>query len=120
VARDYARSPRSHRLRSIVTLASPFGGVPGAARFRFGSARDLEPESRVLVELRSAPVSVPHLSLLAGDDGLTTHTDAHRTPGSELHVVAGVGHHSVLFDTRVAETVLRFVRRHMLLVPTRP
>jgi predicted alpha/beta hydrolase family esterase len=113
VARDYARAPGSHRLRSIVTLASPFGGVRGAARFGFGSARDLDPESQVLRELRSQPIAVPHLSLLARDDGLTTDHEAHRTPGSELQVVAGVGHHSVLFDPRVAELVLGFVRRHV-------
>jgi triacylglycerol lipase len=112
VARDYARSPGAHRLRSIVTLASPFGGVQGAARFRFGSARDLDPESPVLRELRSAPVAVPHLSLLAREDGFTLDADAHRTPGSDLHVIAGVGHHSVLFDPRVAELVLGFVRKH--------
>lgn len=112
VARDYARSPGAHRVRSIVTLASPFGGVRGAARFRFGSARDLDPASPVLRELRSAPIAIPHLSLLAREDGLTADVEAHRTPGSELHVVAGVGHHSVLFDARVAELVLGFVRRH--------
>jgi pimeloyl-ACP methyl ester carboxylesterase len=112
VARDYARSRGAHSLRSIVTLASPFGGVRGAARFGFGSARDLDPDSRVLRELRAAEVDVPHLSLLAADDGLTTDAEAHRTPGSELHVLPGVGHHSVLFDARVAELVLGFVRRH--------
>jgi pimeloyl-ACP methyl ester carboxylesterase len=110
VARYYSQHASDDRLRSLTTLASPFAGVPLASKLAlFEGARDLAPESPLLAQLRERPVSVPHLALLGEEDQLTSDRDAHTASGSTSLVMAGLGHHTILFASQVATTVQSFI-----------
>ena len=110
VARYYSQQAGDARLRSLTTLASPFAGVPLASKLAlFEGARDLAPESSLLAQLRTRPVPVPHLALLGEQDQLTSDHVAHAALGSKTEVLAGLGHHTILFAPQVATAVQSFI-----------
>ncbi len=114
VARYFAQAALGASSRPIVqtiSMASPFAGVRGAGLFGFEAARDLEPQSPILRELRleSTQSSIPHLSIIAGADSLVKSPVAHALPGGELLVLEGRGHNTLLFDEEAARIVERRV-----------
>lgn len=100
VARYFAVTRRDPRVRSTITLATPFGGVRGAHVLGLPFARDIAEDSTVLRTLRLGRTAsvIPHLSIIAGDDALTRTPIAHALPEGEVVVLEGRGHNGVLFD----------------------
>ncbi|MBL9023666.1 MAG: alpha/beta fold hydrolase [Myxococcales bacterium] len=107
IARYYAVTREDHRVRSTVTLATPFGGVRGAALLGLPFARDLAEDSAVLRTLRleSPARPIPHLSIVAGDDALTRTPVAHALPGGDVVILEGRGHNGILFDREAIRLV---------------
>lgn len=107
IARYYAVTRDDHRVRSTITLATPFGGVPGAAVLGLPFARDLAEDSAVLrtLRLQSPRRPVPHLSIVAGDDALTRTPVAHALPGGDVVILEGRGHNALLFDREAIRLV---------------
>jgi triacylglycerol lipase len=105
VARHHAITASDERIVSTIALASPFGGIRGIGRLRFGGARDLDEESELLRAIRSSTVRLPHLSIFAGADRLTRDTGAHAIPNGDVEIVHDIGHNTVLFDQRAIDAV---------------
>lgn len=110
VCRYYALEAGDDRVVQTLSMATPFGGVPGARLLGMECARDLEPSSSVLRRiLASADDAPPHLSIVAGSDALVRSPVAHALPGGEVRVMEGRGHSTLLFDREVAVIILRRV-----------
>jgi len=107
VARYYVVTRRDRRVLSTTALASPFGGVRGAAVL--SATRDLDPKSAALALARStpAPEGVSHLSIFAGGDPLTRDHGAHTPAGASYEVAGGLGHNALLYDADVIALVER-------------
>lgn len=117
VARFYAERAADPRVVQTVSLASPFAGVRGAALLGFGAARDLDPGSALLREIRLSRAEIPHLSVVADADTIVRPPLAHALPGGDVVIMRGRGHAGLLFceETHavVSERVLRRTgRRH--------
>jgi len=114
VARFFALESRDPRVVQTISLATPFAGVPRAAWLGLPSTRDLDRGSAVLrrVALHPDAASIPHLSIIAGADTLVDAPVAHALPGSDVRVMDGRGHNSLLFDEETARAVeLRVLSR---------
>lgn len=110
VCRYYALESGDRRVAQTISMATPFGGVPGARLLGMECARDLEPSSRVLRRiLLGGDGAPPHLSIVAGSDALVRSPVAHALPGGEVRVMDGRGHSTLLFDREVAVIILRRV-----------
>ncbi len=105
VARHHAVTAGDTRIVSTIALASPFGGIRGIGKLRFGGARDLDEESELLRAIRSSSVRLPHLSIFAGADGLTKDVAAHAIPNGDVEIIHDIGHNTVLFDQRAIDAV---------------
>lgn len=112
VCRYYAQEEGDPRVVQTVSLASPFAGLPRARLLGFGSVRDLDETSPLLrrLTLGSLGSSLPHLSVIAGEDGFVRTPVAHALPGGEVRVVPGLGHNALLYDDAVVELVASRLR----------
>jgi len=100
------------RVRRCVTIASPHSGVrfPGPIVGRGG--QQLRAGADFLVELSSAPLGVPMLSIFSTHDNIVAPAkDAASLErfGGRDFVVDQVGHLTILFDARVANAVADFL-----------
>lgn len=111
VGRHYAVVAGDPRVVQTISVASPFGGVTGAATL--GLARDLDPASPLLRELRLADLaaSVPHVSIVSTDDAVVRAPVSHALPHGEVVVLHGIGHNALLFAPEVHRHVVRRVLR---------
>lgn len=112
VARFFAQEIGDERVAQTISMASPFAGIRGAKMLGFGGARDIDPESPVLKRLRlgaSAAEHIPHTSIIAESDGIISSPVSHALPGSEVVIMRGRGHNTLLFDEEVARVVERRV-----------
>lgn len=112
VARYYAHTSRDGRVVQTISLASPFAGVRHAARLGLDGTRDLDPASPLLRALRLGAADlphVPHLSIVAGSDALVKSPVAHALPGSDVVVLDGRGHNTLLFDDEAVALVTKRV-----------
>ena len=105
VARHHGVTSGDERIVSTIALASPFGGIRGIGKLRFGGARDLDEESELLRAIRSSSVRLPHLSIFAGADRLTREIAAHAIPNADVEIIHDIGHNTVLFDQRAIDAV---------------
>lgn len=113
VARWYVQELGGHtRVAQTISLASPFGGTPVAARFPFLVGADLHAASTTLERLRSSPhaLRVPHTSVIAGEDHLVVPQESAAFPHGDVVVMQGRSHNSLLFDGDVAELIASRVR----------
>lgn len=95
-----------------ISIASPFAGVEGVGWLRLDVARDLAPQSPLLRALRLARSPVPHLSLLADNDGVVRAPLSHALPGGELRVIARCGHNTMLYHAEVTALVEQRILAH--------
>jgi triacylglycerol lipase len=112
VTRFFAQEIGDPRVAQTISMASPFAGVPRAALLRFSGARDIGPESAILRRLRinaSAASHIPHTSIIAATDPLIGAPVSHALPGSDVVIMEGLGHNTLLFDEDVARVVERRV-----------
>ena len=112
VARWYVQELGGHtRVAQTISLASPFGGSPMAARFPWLVGADLHARSTLLERLRTGPHAplVPHVSVVAGNDRLVPPSGAAFHQGEVVHM-AGRGHNTLLFDDEVIRLVVDRVR----------
>ncbi len=105
VARYFALEAADARVVQTISLATPFGGVAGAAWLGVDTGRDLRPGSAVLRRILLHPEAgrLPHLSIVAGADNVAP--IAHALPGGDVLVMEGRGHNTLLFDREVARAV---------------
>ena len=112
VARWYVQELGGHaRIAQTISLASPFGGSPMAARFPWLVGADLHAASALLERLRAGPHAalVPHVSVVAGNDRLVPASLAAFHHGEVVHM-PGRGHNTLLFDEEVIRLVVDRVR----------
>ncbi len=109
VCRYLAAHRPDPRIVQTISLASPFGGVRAASVFAVRGVRDLAEGSAVLRALRLARCAVPHVSIIAADDGVAGCPIQHALPGFEVVVLDRVGHNALLFDARATGHVERRV-----------
>jgi pimeloyl-ACP methyl ester carboxylesterase len=107
----YAQESGDPRVVQTISMATPFGGVPGARLLGFDCARDLAPNSPMLrrILLGAARSGIPHLSIIAGSDTMVRSPVAHALPGGEVRIMHGRGHNTLLFDPEVAALIVRRV-----------
>jgi hypothetical protein len=108
VARWFALESGDPRVVQTISLAAPFAGVPGAAWLGVETGRDLAPRSAVLRRIALHPEAgrIPHQSIIAGADTVIPAPVSHALPGSDVLVMAGLGHNTLLFDAAVARAVV--------------
>ncbi len=111
IVRHVAVRDHDPRIVQTITMASPFGGIRGAALLSLGGARDLEPESDLLRSVRLARPEkpVPHLSIIAGSDLLVSSPVTHALPDGDVVVLRDRGHNALLFDPECIALVERRV-----------
>lgn len=120
VARYYAVHAGDERIVQTVSLAAPFAGVGGGvaawgAGLGIELARDLSPQSALLRTLRlRAEGSVPHVSLLAGEDAVLGAPRSHALPGCEVIVVKHCGHNGMLYHDEALHELERLVGERCL------
>jgi pimeloyl-ACP methyl ester carboxylesterase len=109
ILRYLAQQGTEPRIVQTISLASPFAGVPRAAWLGLSGTKDLDEDSPLLRALRldAASCEIPHLSIIAGSDHLVRSPIAHALPGSEVIVLEGRGHNTLLFDHEVAQLVTK-------------
>jgi pimeloyl-ACP methyl ester carboxylesterase len=107
VLRYLAQQGAEPRIVQTISLASPFAGVPRAAWLGLNGTRDLDVDSPLLRALRidASSCQIPHLSIIAGSDHVVRSPIAHALPGSEVVILEGRGHNTLLFDHEVAQLV---------------
>lgn len=107
VTRHFAVTSGDRRIVQTVALASPFGGVRGASVFALEVARDLEPNSEVLREIRTRVLEtpIPHLSIVAGADVLFKDPVVHALPDGDVVLLPDCGHNAILFDDECLQRV---------------
>lgn len=93
------------RVVQTISLASPFGGVRAASLLDLRGVRDLAEGSAVLRGLRLARCEVPHLSIIAAEDGVAGCPVSHALPGFEVLVVDRCGHNALLYEPRALAAV---------------
>ena len=120
VARYVAQQMPDPRIVQTISMASPFAGVRSPvgghnARFGVQVARDLDPQSPLLRELRLGSrraLSVPHLSLIAADDAVVSSPLSHALVGGDVTVIRRCGHNTMLFhdetSAHIEQRVLAF------------
>lgn len=112
VARWYVQELGGHaRVTQTISLGSPFGGSPLARAFPWLVGADLSSDSAVLQRLRVGrhASSVPHVSVLGGDDRLVPRLRGAFHVGDVVHM-PGRGHNTLLFDEEVIRLVVARVR----------
>jgi pimeloyl-ACP methyl ester carboxylesterase len=114
VARWFVQELEGHRrVAQTISLASPFGGVRVAGRVPIFIGADLHASSSVLSRLRArAHVgAVPHTSIVAGEDRMVVGLKTAVLPRSDVVVLPGRGHNTLLYDEAVVQIVLDRIRR---------
>jgi pimeloyl-ACP methyl ester carboxylesterase len=108
-ARYYVQLLRADpRVVQTVSLASPFSGVPRASVLPGQLAKDLDPGSPLLAELRAGiERGVPHFSIAGSHDPFVA-TGAF--PSAEKLEVPRCGHNALLYDPLVLAEVVSRVR----------
>lgn len=112
VTRFFAQEIGDARVAQTISMASPFAGVPRAGLLGFGGARDIDPSSPVLRRLRVGAAGashIPHTSIIAASDAILGSPVSHALPGSEVVIMEGRGHNTLLFDEEAARVVERRV-----------
>jgi triacylglycerol lipase len=107
VARAYLRRHGSSRVAQLVTLGSPHRGTT-VARLGYGrNAREMEPDSTWLRRLNASEVlPVQALSVWSRDDEFIVPHDSGRLAGAREHVLAALGHMSIVFSPAVLQILL--------------
>lgn len=114
VARWFVQELEGHRrVAQTISLGSPFGGAAIAHRVRVLVGADLHASSALLARLRSrAHVgAVPHTSVVGGDDKMVVGVKTATLPRSDVVVLPGRGHNTLLYDEAVINLVIDRVRR---------
>lgn len=100
-------------VHSAVTLGTPHRGTASArGAWLWPELVELKRSSRLIGSLPELPALLPHarLATIAAEmDTIVYPTATALVPGSEQHVVAGVGHAGLLTDTQVLEKVEHFL-----------
>lgn len=110
VARYYAQEMGDPRVVQTISMASPFAGVRKVKWLGVDVARDLDPRSKLLRQLRLGSrrkVNVPHLSLVAEDDAVVSAPMSHALPGGDVTLIRRCGHNTMLYHEETAERVCR-------------
>lgn len=111
VARWFALHGGDPRVVQTISLASPFAGVPGVARFGLPFARDLDRQSPLLKRITEHPEAarIPHLSIIAAEDRFVAAPEEHALPGGEVLILEGRGHNGLLYDAEATRAVVERV-----------
>jgi len=112
VARWFAQEHDDPRVVQTISMAAPFAGVHNVAWLGFDVARDLDPRSPLLRQLRlgsQRALGTPHLSLVAEHDQVVKAPMAHALPGGEVTLVRNCGHNAMLYHDEVSNQVERRV-----------
>ena len=113
---------RSKLVKHVVTLSSPFGGSSLAAIMRFFAPNtimnDVHPQSKLLVDARSNPLTIPVLSVVTTggrspmipepNDGVVSILSQKALYGPE-YVERSVNHFEVLLDVDTARIISDFI-----------
>ncbi len=120
VARYFVQKHDDPRVVQTISLASPFAGAGAGmigAKLGIELAAELSPGSPLLRELvmgSKRRLGLPHLSIVAEQDGVLSAPLSHALPGGEVVRVQAVGHNALLFDEGVAVQIERRVLEHIL------
>jgi pimeloyl-ACP methyl ester carboxylesterase len=110
VARYYAQEMGDARIVQTISMASPFAGVQRVRWLGVDVARDLDPRSRLLRQLRLGSrraISTPHLSLIAENDAVVSAPMSHALPGGDVTLIRRCGHNTMLYHEETADHVCR-------------
>lgn len=106
VCRSYLARHGIARVAQLITLATPHSGTE-LARIGFGqNAREMEPDSLWLRDMAQEVVKIPAISLRNPWDNYVMPQDNQRLPGARDLELPPVGHLAMLYDGRVARTLL--------------
>lgn len=114
VSRWYVQELGGHRrVAQTISLGSPFGGTERARPFRILVGADLCRTSPTLARLRARAHEhdVPHTSIVGDSDSVVVPCESAVFPRGDVHVLAGRGHNSLLFDPESISLVVDRVRR---------
>ena len=118
VARWYVQEMGGHtRVAQTISLATPFGGAPVAARLPVLVGGDLRPASAILARLRANAYAhdVAHTSIAGSDDRMVFPESSARFPRGESFVLEGRGHNALILDDAAIDLVVERVMRDRLL-----
>lgn len=113
VSSYYAVHLAPHKVTDVITIGTPFAGTP-IARYAFGSnAREMEPNSELLKELRAKMKIREQIRFYH----IATRCDALVIPGESAvvdnnpHIIFNnLGHGSMLYSKRVAEAIRQWLK----------
>lgn len=113
VALEYLQSPAgAKRVRKCVTIASPHAGIPWRGPILGEVGAQMRHDSAFLVDRSGRTLAVPTLSIYSTHDNMVhpPRTSELTARGGRDLAVEGPGHLAILFDPRVADAVVDFLR----------
>jgi pimeloyl-ACP methyl ester carboxylesterase len=112
IASEYAHGEGASHVRRLVTIAAPHAGLAWRGPIIGAVGPELRRGGKLVLERAARRFTVPCLSLYSTHDNIVyppaTSELVHR--GGRDHVVANVGHLSILFDLQVASAIVDFLR----------
>ncbi len=110
VARAYLKRYGAARVDKLITLACGHHGTR-LARLGLGfNARQMKPASMWLKSLPE-PAPVPTVSVWAAQDNFIAPQTSSRLAGADDAMLSGIGHLTFMFSERIAELVLKELRK---------
>jgi pimeloyl-ACP methyl ester carboxylesterase len=111
VALEYVHDGGAARVRRLVTVASPHGGVPWRGPILGAVGEQMRHGGAFLVERASRAVPVPTLSIYSTHDNVVhpPATSALARRGGRDQAVGHVAHLAILFEPAVARAVVDFL-----------
>jgi pimeloyl-ACP methyl ester carboxylesterase len=111
VALEFAHRAGGARVRRVVTVASPHGGVAWRGPIVGACGPELRVDGDFVANRADRAVGVPCLSVYSTHDNVVhpPRTSALARRGGNDHSVAGVGHLSILFHPRALNAIVGFL-----------
>jgi triacylglycerol lipase len=113
VALEYMQSAKPPRVRRVVTIAGPHGGVAWRGPLIGRSGASMRSGAEFITGRSGRKVGVPVLSIYSSHDNIVypPTTSSLTARGGEDAMISAAGHLAILFDPAVARAVADFLKK---------
>ena len=113
VALEYMQTAKPPRVRRVVTIASPHGGVAWRGPLIGRSGASMRSGAEFITGRSGRKVGVPVLSIYSSHDNIVypPTTSSLTARGGEDAMISAAGHLAILFDPAVARAVADFLKK---------
>ncbi len=110
ICRSYLARHGTHRVKCLLTLATPHAGSLLSKIGLGQNSREMTPGSLWLRDMATEKISIPFISLRNAYDNYVMPQDNQRLPGARDIELPPVGHIAMLYDDQVANLLLELLK----------